>query len=183
MPSFSGKDCSIQGLGEFTPLGLPWGYSVRTQIYQFRETLYQLTQDYGTRTELYRITYADTDPASGIRTWVRTVVTIPKGIFLPSMLARSILSGSFQRNVNADGGIDIRSRVLILDRRHLPKGYQIALEDMIIIHSTRYNVKTCEDLQGVADLLTITSANNQTPFQELHLRASNSLQLAHGAIL
>lgn len=99
------------------------------------------------------------------------------------MLARSILFGSFQRNVNMDGGIDVRSRLLILDRRHLPKGYQVALEDMIIINSTRYNVKTCEDFEGVADLLTITSANNQTPFQELHIRTYNSLQLIHGAIL
>lgn len=159
---------------------------LNNQVQQFRSTLYQLRQDYGTRTDVYRTLFTDTDPETGHRSWTRKRHTVPHGILLPSVLARKFFYDlsyiAANKNFTYGGAVDIKSRVLILDRRELNKDFEIATEDMIVIDMMRYLIKDVTDLDyNLGYLVTMTHVLGAQPFQELAIRVGHSVSILQGA--
>lgn len=154
------------------------------QTIQFRETLYQLRMDYGTPTDVYRILTADTDVA-GVRTWQRKRYHVPKGILFPSILSKKYLHDlsavRLDRHFVYGGDIDLKTRLMILDRTELPKAFEITTEDMIVCNMLRYSIKQIDDLDyGLGYMLSLTNVQSSQPYQELSISVGNTLVLSQG---
>lgn len=159
---------------------------VNNQVVHYRNTLYQLRQDYGTRVDVYRILYTETDPDTGVRSWLRKVYRVPHGVLLPSVLAQKFFYAlsyiAANKNFTYGGAVDLKTRSLILDGRELPKDFAITSDDMIVIDNVRYAVKDSTDLDyGLGFLVTLLGVVGQQPFQDLAIRVGSSMSVYHGA--
>lgn len=129
------------------------------------QTIYTLKHIHGVAVVLHQVA----DEAVNIRTGVRTTSTnafkIKKGILLPRNQVRTVVNlvgdgGNFQYG----GHVDQNERVLLVDMKDYPKGYNFQTTDYAVISHKRYNInkQTIFD-NRLAALFTLTETQGEQP--------------------
>ncbi len=141
-----------------------------TTLRDFRRTIYKLRKKYGLNIDLYR-TSEVSDYKTGNRITTRTKFPIKKGIMLPSAVFRDYNYATLLTGVQPaqyGGIIDTTVRRVIIEKKDLPDGFVLTINDYCIIRHERYSIKEIT-LMEVIDHYSIILKQviGQQPF-EIH---------------
>jgi hypothetical protein len=149
-----------------------------------RHTLYSLKRQYGGRVDVYKLSAADTDYETGVKTYTRSVVTVTKGIVLPVQIKREAVQGISTISANKafvyGGTYDAGTRTFILDTRDLPANYEIVMDDWLIYNGRRYDIKNISEFEQHAAWIVIgKEVKGVRPEQIIHMTMENLLDVEH----
>ena len=117
-----------------------------------RQAVYELKHSYGASVDVYKLESASTDRRTGVKTAVKSVITVRKVVVMPAMTMRkffqgiSYLSASKPFASMGGQGWDGTSRAFIFEGSDLP-GYEWEVEDWIVYRDRRYDVSSIETLE------------------------------------
>jgi hypothetical protein len=116
---------------------------------RIRQALYALKRGFGSTVKLHKLTQADTDYKTGVKSLSSTSITIHRCIVLPTKVQREVVQTVLVANkeFTYGGSYDTNTRTFIIDARDLPKKYIIQTDDWIEFENYRYNLKIIEELE------------------------------------
>jgi len=156
---------------------------IPNQLQFIRKVLYQLKQRYGIKVDYYRVTATTVDDETGAVSTTKTKFTIRKAIRLPDKRTRGFQYDlSFiaaNKNFTMGGTYDRDTRDFIIDRRDIPKEFEPALEDYILLNNERYNVKQVVELdEGQGYYLTAEATESEPPYAVHELSVVDEIDLS-----
>lgn len=112
---------------------------------QIKQIVYRLKRNFGVSIVLTRITSNTNNVETGKMTTVLQEITIRRAIIGPAKVLRDFVYDlSFiaaNKNFTYGGYFDAGTRILIIDSKDLPSGFEPNLNDYIVYDSTKYNFK------------------------------------------
>jgi len=151
-----------------------------------RKILYNLKRQYGGRVDVYKLGSTDTNYETGIKTYTRTMICVPKCIVLPVKIQREVVQSISQ--ISADkafvygGTYDAGTRMFIIDARDLPNDYEIVNDDWLVYDGRRYDIKSITEFEQHAGWTVIgKEVKGVRPEQIFSMRVENILDVDHEA--
>jgi len=147
-----------------------------------RRVLYSLKRQYGGRVDIYKLSDTETDYESGVKSYVRTMVTIRKCPVLPAKIQREAVQTISIISANKafvyGGSYDAGTRTFIVDARDLPDDYEIVKDDWFIYNSRRYELKSILEFEQHTGWIVVgREVKGVRPEQILHLKVENWLDM------
>jgi hypothetical protein len=106
--------------------------------------IYALSKDFGFRVDLYRKTGEVVDLKTGKKIINRFKYKLKKVIILPNDMYRdfkySAILASLNTNLQAGGLFDTTQRIIIINKKQLPKKFELQETDYFIFNHIRYNI-------------------------------------------
>jgi hypothetical protein len=151
------------------------------QLSYVRDVLYQLKRDYGFPIDIYQKTETKVDFITGRKLTERKKYHIHKAIVLPTVLIRKYSQILYreQKDMKYGGYYDVSARMVIIDRRDLPKTVVLTIDDYALYDQGRYEFKSVDELehrQGY--VLMIQETKGTLPREVLTASVSQLLSLS-----
>jgi len=148
-------------------------------------TLYSLKRQYGGPVDVYKLLSAGTDYKTGVKTSSKSVVSIRRCIVLPVKIQReairSIAHLSANKMFSMGGTFDAGVRIFVIDRRDVPKDFEIAQDDWLVYDARRYEIKDLQELeQRTAWIITGKEVKGCRPEQVISKQVESFMDLSHG---
>jgi len=119
----------------------------QNKLIYFSNVVYALSKDYGFKTDLYRPTET-MDFETGLKTVTRVKYKIKKAIFFPNELFRDF---NYARLIGQElqfGGIlDASQRRVLINKKWLPKNFEIQVTDYVIFNHKRYEIQRVGEME------------------------------------
>lgn len=149
-----------------------------------RRLLYSLKRQYRGRVDIYKLDSTDTDYETGVKTYVRTMVTVPKCIVVPVKIQREAVQTISIISANKafvyGGTYDAGTRTFIVDARDLPDDYEIQDDDWFIYNGRRYEIKSISEFEQHTGWTVIgKEVKGVRPEQIFHLKVDDWLDMDH----
>lgn len=141
------------------------------QLTHIRSVIYGLEKNYAFRLDLYRKKEV-VNLETGRKVTTRIKYKIKKAIFLPNQIYRDFNYGSLIKmgtpNFQLGGLLDLKQRIIIIDKRKLPRDFIIDINDYLVFNHDRYEIKDITEFE-LADFwrLTIRQVEGENP-NEVH---------------
>jgi hypothetical protein len=107
-----------------------------------RRALYMLERQYGGRVDYYRLLDSTTDVKTGRKVITKRVITIPRGVILPTQISREAVRSISQISANkkfvTGGEFDSGLKTFIVRASYLPEGVQ--QDDWIVYKNRRFDI-------------------------------------------
>ena len=117
------------------------------KLIYFNNTVYALSKDFGFKCDLYR-QEETLDHRTGRTTRVRHKFKIKKAIFFPSQLFRDFnYAALFGKDMQFGGILDVSQRRVLINKKYLPKGFNIDVNDYVIFNGKRYEIQKIDELE------------------------------------
>jgi len=149
-----------------------------------RKTLYSLKRQYGGRVDIYKLVTTATDYGTGVKSYTRTMVTVPKCIILPVKVQREAVQSisiiSANKSFVYGGSFDAGTRTFIVDARDLPDAYEIQNDDWFVYNGRRYDLKNISEFeQHTGWIMVGREVKGVRPEQIFHMRVDSWLEMNH----
>ena len=149
-----------------------------------RKTLYSLKRQYGGRVDIYKLATTATDYETGVKSYTRTMVTVPKCIILPVKVQREAVQSisiiSANKSFVYGGSFDAGTRTFIVDARDLPDAYEIQNDDWFVYNGRRYDLKNISEFEQHTGWIMIgREVKGVRPEQIFHMRVDSWLEMNH----
>ena len=149
-----------------------------------RKTLYSLKRQYGGRVDIYKLVTTETDYETGVKSYTRTMVTVPKCIVLPVKVQREAVQSisiiSANKSFVYGGSFDAGTRTFIVDARDLPDAYEIQNDDWFVYNGRRYDLKNISEFEQHTGWIMIgREVKGVRPEQIFHMRVDSWLEMNH----
>ena len=137
---------------------------------EMRKILYPLKRERGEPVQIHRIDDNSVNLETGAITKSYNTNKIAKAIVLPIDLARKFIYDlayiAANKNFTAGGLFDKATTMVIIDRRELPTGVEVDLDDYCSISGVTYKVASSVLFEGAFYILQLTTITN---FQSLEV--------------
>jgi hypothetical protein len=147
----------------------------KNQLINLRPVIYSLKNDYGFRLDLYRKDEV-VNLETGRKITTRIKYKIKKAILLPNQMFRDFNYGTIIKtggNAQVGGILDLRQRIILIDKRELPRNFEIDSNDYVVFNHDRYEIREIMDLElGDFYRLTIREVEGESPY-EVHEQIIN----------
>jgi hypothetical protein len=153
---------------------------MRNQLSHIRGVLYTLKRDYGFPFDIYKRMDSQTDFATGQKVTTNVKYHIRKAIVLPTVMTRKYATILYreQKDFKFGGLFDISLRAVILDRRDLPKNFELTLDDYAVYQEHRYELKNVDELEHRQGYFLLIQETIRTlPKEVLTVNVTHSLEL------
>ena len=152
---------------------------------QIQLTLYKLKRDFGVPINVIYATTSTRDLETGDTTFTETSFKLHKAIVLSDKETRAAIYDltfiAANKNFVYGGLFDSSTRLVVLDKRDLPKGYEPTLDHRFTIDGERFQFKSIEKTMPSAGyLITCVRLTNQTVEDVKTLQMENTLEVSHG---
>ena len=149
-----------------------------------RKTLYSLKRQYGGRVDVYKLDSTDTDYETGVKTYVRTMICVPRCVVLPVKIQREVVQSISQVSANKTfvygGTYDAGTRMFIIDARDLPGAYEMTNDDWLVYDGHRYDIKSITEFeQHTGWVIVGKEVKGVRPEQIFDVKVENSLNVSH----
>jgi hypothetical protein len=151
-------------------------------IFRIRAALYSLTREYGGGPlSIYTNLGTTTDLQSGVKTVNKSVTELDLVIILPAKINRDLIQTISQISANKafvyGGSYDSRSRIFIVDRKHLTLD-TLTLNDWLVYDGHKYEIKRIEEFSyDTAWVILARQVIDDTPEQIFPLAVDHRLSL------
>jgi len=149
-----------------------------------RLAIYRSKRDWGLQVTLYRALTNVNNILTGAITRSYEVIDIERAPVLNKQTSRKFVYDlayiAADKNFTEGAFFDQGGRVIILDARDLPKGFQPNLDDFIVFRTFRYEIKSIETVEELAIYrLAVLQLANQN--SERWITAKNKVTLTNAA--
>ena len=147
-----------------------------------RKTLYSLKRLYGGKVDIYKLGDTATDYTTGIKSYTRSMITVPKCVIIPVKIQREVEQSISVISANKafvyGGTYDAGTRMFIVDARDLPDDYEIKNDDWFVYNGRRYDLKSISEFEQHTGWTVIgKEVKGVRPEQIFHMRLSNWLDM------
>jgi len=137
--------------------------------------------------DVYRLISTEVDPRTGVKTVVKDVFRLKRGIILPSRITLTEIRGisliSANKRLVQGGQFESQSQKVIIDRSDVPDDLQLTTDDWIVVDSLRHDIKHVDSLEFDAGwLLTTRAVHADVPEQIFLAKAESLLTLTDGVV-
>lgn len=160
---------------------------VSNQLRFVKDVLYQLSKQYGTPLDIYRVTSSTADTTTGRKTVAKTVCNIKRAIVLPSdVSSRFVYNHTYiaaDKQFTYGGLFDINVRTVIVDKRKIPSDWDLKGENFYAVcDGVKYDFKLVTQTIDHASWVIILKAIEGTPpAQVINLNVYQTLRFVHTA--
>lgn len=156
------------------------------QLSFVKQVLYKLKRAYGYPVTLYRLGAQEINVESGAITTVKTKHRIAKAVILPSALARKFSYDlsyiAANKNFSYGGFYDVGSRLIVIDGKDLPRGFELQQDDYLVHDKKAYQLTGVEALvEHLGYLVTGKEQEGMPAFEVLDESVQSTLTPAQGA--
>ena len=149
-----------------------------------RRTLYGLKRQYGGRVDVYKLVTTATAYETGVKSYTRTMICVPKCIVLPVKIQREVVQSISQISASKafvyGGTYDAGTRMFIVDARDLPDDYEITNDDWLVYDGRRYDIKSITEFEQHTGWVVVgKEVKGVRPEQIFHVRVENLLDVDH----
>lgn len=135
---------------------------------QFRRTVYELKQKFGTSLQLCRTSNDVADYATGKKAYTLVTTTIKKVVVMPSKDLRHAMHMATDVSRKQDfafgGFFDTRTKAVMVSQRDVPPDFPIDLNMFVVLGGMRWEVKGLEETESDEYLvLTIQELDGSVP--------------------
>ena len=117
---------------------------------QIKAIIYRLKRNFGTPVTIVRLSNLQNNIQTGAMTFDKQEIDIRRGIVDPALALRDFVYDlSFiaaNKNFTYGGYFDVDSRMLIIDSKDLPTGFEPNLNDYALINNSHYAFKEVHPL-------------------------------------
>ncbi len=117
----------------------------RNVLRQIRQIVYRLKRNFGVPITFIRLSNYQDDGDTGDMSQTKQNITIKRAILAPAKMIRDFVYDlSFiaaNKNFTYGGYFDAGDRIMIIDAKDLPKGFEPNLNDYIIYDGVKYTLK------------------------------------------
>jgi len=116
-----------------------------------RRTLYALKRQYGVLVSVHKILDTETKYTTGAKTVTKETYSVRRAIMLPVEAKRVVEQGIAHLSANkmfvSQAGFDQEKALFIFDARDLPKDFQFALNDFVVVDDGYYCVTEVDEYE------------------------------------
>ena len=144
-----------------------------------KDNIYILKKDYGRPITIYK-KISTIDIKTGLTTISRTKVKINKAIVLPS-IESMYGKESFEKTYlntgrireSLGGYIEIIDKIVILDKKDLPKTFDVNPDDYVVIDHQRFDIKAIDDYERI--ILALKQTTGQSTLEVIDMKIKQNL--------
>jgi len=151
-----------------------------------KAALYSLKRAYGAAVDVYKLDSTSTNPKTGIKAIVKSVVHIRRAAVMPAGLARKAVRGisliSANKQLVEGGTYDTFTRDFLIDRRDCPGLSELTADDWIVFDSKKFQIQSVEDYEfDAAWIVTARCLKGEVPERIVALHITSLLTVGDTA--